>query len=176
MIEKTELNSGWTLSCNDTGRSRLPAAIPGTVPGCVHLDLIANRLIPDPYIDVNEISSDWIGKTDWTYRCTFEAMPDDGRVQELVFDGLDTIAVISLNGEEIGRTFNMHRTYRFDVSRLLKAGQNELTVTFRSAYAYGAEMEEHYGYRPNNYPGPGNLMRKMACNFGWDWGPTLVTA
>ena len=37
-------------------------------------------------------------------------------------------------------------------------------------------MEKHYGYRPNNYPGPGNLMRKMACNFGWDWGPTLVTA
>ena len=70
----------------------------------------------------------------------------------------------------------MHRTYRFDVSGLLKTGANELTVSLRSAYAYGAEMETHYGYRPNNYPGPGNLMRKMACNFGWDWGPTLVTA
>lgn len=176
MIEKTALNSGWTLSCNDTERLGLPAAIPATVPGCVHLDLLANRLIPDPYIDVNEITNDWIGKTDWTYRCSFEAMPGDGKVQELVFDGLDTVAVISLNGEEIGRTFNMHRTYRFDVSRLLKVGANDLSVTFRSAYAYGAEMEKHYGYRPNNYPGPGNLLRKMACNFGWDWGPTLVTA
>ncbi|WP_029873813.1 glycoside hydrolase family 2 protein [Rhizobium leguminosarum] len=176
MIEKTALNSGWTLSCNDTVRLGLPAAIPATVPGCVHLDLLASRLIPDPYIDVNEITNDWIGKTDWTYRCSFEAMPDDARVHELVFDGLDTVAVISLNGEEIGRTFNMHRTYRFDVSALLKAGANDLSVTFRSAYAYGAEMEKHYGYRPNNYPGPGNLMRKMACNFGWDWGPTLVTA
>ncbi|MGO7770617.1 glycoside hydrolase family 2 protein, partial [Rhizobium ruizarguesonis] len=39
-----------------------------------------------------------------------------------------------------------------------------------------AEMEKQYGYRPKNYPGPGNLMRKMACNFGWEWGPTLVTA
>ena len=95
MIEKTALNSGWTLSCNDTARPGLPAAIPATVPGCVHLDLLANRLIPDPYIDVNEITNDWIGKTDWTYRCSFEAMPDDGRVQELVFDGLDTVAVIS---------------------------------------------------------------------------------
>ncbi|MBB3315200.1 beta-mannosidase [Rhizobium sp. BK181] len=176
MIEKTELNRGWTLSCNVTGRRDLPAEIPAQVPGCVHLDLLANRLIPDPYLDVNEITNDWIGKEDWTYRCSFDASPDAGKVQELVFEGLDTVAMIVLNGEELGRTFNMHRIYRFDVSERLKQGANELVVTFRSAYAYGAEMEAHYGYRPNNYPGPGNLMRKMACNFGWDWGPTLVTA
>lgn len=175
MIEKTELNRGWTLSCNVTGPRDLPAEIPAQVPGCVHLDLLANRLIPDPYLDINEITNDWIGKEDWTYRCAFDASPDGGKVHELVFDGLDTVATIVLNGEELGRTFNMHRTYRFDVSERLKQGSNELVVTFRSAYAYGAEMEAHYGYRPNNYPGPGNLMRKMACNFGWDWGPTLVT-
>ena len=176
MIEKTELNRGWTLSCNVAGRRDLPAEIPAQVPGCVHLDLLANRLIPDPYLDVNEITIDWIGKQDWTYRCIFDASPDASRIHELVFDGLDTVATIVLNGEELGRTFNMHRTYRFDVSERLKHGPNELVVTFRSAYAYGAEMEAHYGYRPNNYPGPGNLMRKMACNFGWDWGPTLVTS
>jgi len=134
------------------------------------------RLIPDPYLDVNEITNDWIGRCEWVYRLSFEAAPDDGKVQELVFDGLDTIATIRLNGEEIGQTFNQHRTYRFDVSDRLKPGENELSVTFHSAYAYGTEMEKQYGYRPNNYPGPGNLMRKMACNFGWDWGPTLVTA
>ncbi len=176
MIEKTELNRGWTLSCNVAGRRDLPAEIPAQVPGCVHLDLLANRLIPDPYLDVNEITNDWIGKEDWTYRCSFDAAPDAGKVQGLVFEGLDTVATIVLNGEELGRTFNMHRTYRFDVSERLKQGANELVVTFRSPYAYGAEMEAHYGYRPNNYPGPGNLMRKMACNFGWDWGPTLVTS
>jgi beta-galactosidase/beta-glucuronidase len=82
MIEKTALNSGWMLSCNDTARPSLPSAIPATVPGCVHLDLLANRQIPDPYMDVNEITNDWIGRTDWTYRCSFEAVPDDGRVQD----------------------------------------------------------------------------------------------
>ncbi len=176
MIEKTELHTGWTLSCNDTGRPGLPKNIPATVPGCVHTDLLAARLIPDPYLDVNEITNDWIGRCEWVYRLSFDAVPDEAMVQELVFDGLDTIATIRLNGEEIGRTFNQHRTYRFDVSGRLKAVSNELSVTFRSAYAYGAEMEKQYGYRPSNYPGPGNLMRKMACNFGWDWGPTLVTA
>ena len=176
MIEKTELHTGWTLSCNDTARPGLPETIPATVPGCAHTDLLAARLIPDPYLDVNEITNDWIGRCEWVYRLSFDAAPETGKVQELVFDGLDTIATVRLNGEEIGRTFNQHRTYRFDVSSRLEAGANELTVTFHSAYAYGAEMEKQYGYRPNNYPGPGNLMRKMACNFGWDWGPTLVTA
>jgi beta-mannosidase len=176
MISKTDLHTGWALNCNVAGKPDLPKTVPAHVPGCVHLDLLASRLIPDPYIDVNEITNDWIGREDWTYHCSFDASPDADLVQELVFDGLDTVATISLNGEEIGQTFNMHRTYRFDVSDRLKAEGNELVVTFRSAYAYGAEMEAHYGYRPNNYPGPGNLMRKMACNFGWDWGPTLVTA
>jgi beta-mannosidase len=176
MIQTFDLVTGWTVSCNDTARPDLAAAIPASVPGCVHLDLLANRLIPDPYIDVNEITNDWIGKAEWVYRCAFEAETDESKLHELVFDGLDTIATISLNGTEIGRTFNMHRTYRFDISKLLKAGRNELSVIFRSAYSYGEEMEKRYGYRPNNYPGPGNLMRKMACNFGWDWGPTLVTA
>src|SRR4029079_15686934 len=111
-----DLHNGWTLFCNDTGRTSLPASIPATVPGCVHLDLLANRLIPDPYLDITEITNDWIGKTEWIYRLDFEAEPDAGQVQELVFDGVDTIATVRLNGEEIGRTFNMHRTYRFDVS------------------------------------------------------------
>ncbi|WP_454848051.1 glycoside hydrolase family 2 protein [Rhizobium binxianense] len=176
MIRKHALDSGWTLSCNDAGRPGFPSSIPAAVPGCVHLDLLANRLIPDPYVDVNEISNDWIGRAGWTYRCSFEATPDPDMVHELVFDGLDTIAAIELNGEEIDRTFNMHRTYRFDVSALLKSGENRLAVTFRSVYAYGEDMRKQYGYRPNNYPGPGNLVRKMACNFGWDWGPTLVTS
>ncbi|OWK26478.1 hypothetical protein AJ87_04925 [Rhizobium yanglingense] len=154
MIEKAELHSGWTLSCNDTEHPGLPEFIPAAVPGCVHLDLLANRLIPDPYLDVNEISNDWIGRTEWTYRCSFEAAPDERKVHELVFDGLDTIATIRLNGEEVARSFNQHRTYRFDVSALLKAGVNELSVTFHSAYAHGAEMEKRSATGPTIIPGP----------------------
>ncbi len=32
------------------------------------------------------------------------------------------------------------------------------------------------GPLPNQLPTPSNFIRKMACNFGWDWGPTVVTA
>src|SRR5262245_58271104 len=118
MMQKRALHDGWSLSCNDTGHAKppLPPTIPAAVPGCVHLDLLANRLIPDPYTDVNEIALDWIGRNEWVYRTRFAAEPDPENCQELVFEGLDTVAIIELNGAEIGRTFNMHRTYRFDVS------------------------------------------------------------
>ncbi|NEE21349.1 glycoside hydrolase family 2 protein, partial [Streptomyces sp. SID7499] len=91
---------------------------------------------------------------------------------DLVFDGLDTAARIVLDGREVGTTRNMHRTYRFDVTGL--AGM--LEVRFASAYAEAEAVRAITGDRPNVYPEPFQYIRKMASGFGWDWGPTLVTA
>ncbi len=69
----------------------------------------------------------------------------------------------------------MHRSYRFDVTGLVRPG-SELSVRFDSAYAEAEVVRELLGPRPNAYPEPFNFVRKMACSFGWDWGPSLVTA
>ncbi|MBJ3785384.1 glycoside hydrolase family 2 protein [Devosia sediminis] len=172
------LHSGWTLTClgGPGVRPGLPEAIAATVPGTVHTDLLAASLIPDPYLDLNEITVDWVGRCDWRYETAFDWQDDGAEQVELVFAGLDTFAAISLNGVEIGRTANMNRTYRFAIRDHLRSGDNHLVVTFESAWKRGEVLDKQYEPRPNNYPGPANLMRKMACNFGWDWGPTLVTS
>jgi beta-mannosidase len=162
------LHDGWTVSGADHSR------VPATVPGCVHTDLLTAGLIPDPYLDDNETALAWVGRTDWTYETTFTHRPEDGRT-DLVCDGLDTVATITLNGVEVGRTANMHRGYRFDVTAILRS-ENTLSIRFDSAYAYAEAQRERLGDRPNAYPEPFQFIRKMACNFGWDWGPTLVTA
>ncbi|MFI6262573.1 glycoside hydrolase family 2 protein [Micromonospora sp. NPDC051006] len=150
--------------------------VPAAVPGCVHTDLLAAGLIPDPFLDDNERGLAWIGRTDWVYRTTFRHEPGaDDRV-DLVCAGLDTVATLTLNDVEVGRTENMHRGYRFDVRSLLRPGDNTLVVRFDSAYRYAAAHQDRLGDRPNAYPEPFHFIRKMACNFGWDWGPTLVTA
>ncbi|WP_425566111.1 glycosyl hydrolase 2 galactose-binding domain-containing protein, partial [Polymorphospora rubra] len=178
------LHDGWTLrAVPGTGEpgSGVPDGIagvvlPATVPGCVHTDLLAAGRIPDPYLDDNETRLAWIGHTDWVYETTFTADPaGDDRV-DLVCAGLDTVATVTLNGVELGRTANMHRGYRFDARAALRTGDNTLRVRFDSAYRYARARRDELGERPNSYPEPFNFIRKMACNFGWDWGPTLVTA
>ncbi|BCJ70664.1 beta-mannosidase [Catellatospora sp. IY07-71] len=146
------------------------------MPGCVHTDLLAAGLIPDPYLDDNEDALKWIGQTRWTYETSFLWNgPEDDRI-DLVCAGLDTVATISLNGTEVGRTANMHRGYRFDLRSALTPGRNDLRLVFDSPYDYTAAMARQVGSRPGAYDEPYNLIRKMACNFGWDWGPTVVTA
>jgi beta-mannosidase len=174
------LHDGWTVA--PALGAQLPPAVSvgrvaATVPGCVHTDLLAAGRIPDPYLDDNEIALSWIGRTDWVYETTFDWAGDasDNRV-DLVCAGLDTVATVTLNGVEIGRTANMHRGYRFDVRSLLRPAANELRVRFDSPYRYGEKLREELGERPSAFPEPYNFIRKMACNFGWDWGPTLVTA
>ena len=169
MTSYRPLHDGWTVSGADV--SRLPA----TVPGCVHTDLLAAGRIDDPYLDENETAQAWIGRTDWEYSTTFEAAVEGPRV-DLVCAGLDTVATVELNGTELGRTANQHRGYRFDVRSALRDGDNTLKIKFKSAYAYAEEHQKRLGDRPNAYPEPFNFIRKQACNFGWDWGPTLVTA
>ncbi|MER7475522.1 glycoside hydrolase family 2 protein, partial [Micromonospora sp. NPDC000018] len=173
------LHEGWTLRA--VPGPQVPAgladrAVPATVPGCVHTDLLAAGLIPDPFRDDNERSLAWIGRTDWVYETTVHHEPVGADRVDLVCAGLDTVATVSLNGVEVGRTENMHRSYRFDVRSRLRPGDNTLSVRFDSAYRYAEAHRDRLGDRPNAYPEPFPFIRKMACNFGWDWGPTLVTA
>ncbi|MGN9915176.1 glycoside hydrolase family 2 protein [Micromonospora palomenae] len=178
-MTRQTLHEGWTLRA--VPGSQVPdgiagRAVPATVPGCVHTDLLAAGLIPDPFVDDNETTLAWIGRTDWVYETTFDRRPGDHERVDLVCAGLDTVATITLNGVEVGRTENMHRGHRFAVGALLRPGANTLTVRFDSAYRYAQRHRDALGDRPNAYPEPFQFIRKMACNFGWDWGPTLVTA
>ncbi|HWU70208.1 MAG TPA: glycoside hydrolase family 2 protein, partial [Pseudoxanthomonas sp.] len=43
-----------------------------TVPGSVHTDLFANKLIPDPYVGAPEAGLQWIGLADWEYEGRFD--------------------------------------------------------------------------------------------------------
>ncbi len=179
---KQDLQGAWTLQAAGNS-SGVPEAvrgelIPASVPGCVHTDLLAAGLIPDPYLDQNELALSWIGRTDWRYSCCFEA---DGVLfgydrLELVCEGLDTVATLELNGQRVASTRNMHRAYRFDVKPFLRAGRNELSVTFAAPTTHSEEKRNEHGDLPNAYPTPFNFIRKMACNYGWDWGPVLTTA
>ncbi|GLZ76474.1 beta-mannosidase [Actinorhabdospora filicis] len=179
MSQLLPLRTGWRLTAatgSDVPAPIATATVPATVPGCVHTDLLAAGLIPDPYLDANETALAWIGRADWHYETAFTWHDTGASDVDLVCAGLDTVATVTVNDVEVGRTANMHREYRFPVRHLLREGENTLAVRFDSAYAYAERLRDWLGDRPNAYPEPFNFIRKNACNFGWDWGPTLVTA
>ncbi|MBW9095119.1 glycoside hydrolase family 2 protein [Microbacterium jejuense] len=171
------LDSGWTLHASaGPAPAGFDADIPAVVPGCVHTDLLAAGLIPDPFLDDNESALAWIGLVDWTYSTTFEWTRDAADRTDLVFQGLDTVTRIRLNGREIGSTANQHRSYRFDVRDALVEGENELVVAFRSPIKYANEQSVALGVRPRAYALPNDAIRKSACSYGWDWGIATYTS
>ena len=180
MGRRRQLHSGWTVQPVDGSADRaVPAdiagrAVPATVPGVVHTDLLAAGLIPDPYRDRTEDDIQWIGRTGWRYETRFDWQPGSEDRVDLVCEGLDTVATIQLNDSPVADTANMHRTYRFAVADLLRSGANRLAVTFASALDYAEaqrDVMEYLSASPTPaHPHPYNFIRKMACNFGWDWG------
>ncbi|MBC9711485.1 glycoside hydrolase family 2 protein [Streptomyces sp. TRM66268-LWL] len=168
MKDVVQLTEGWQLSHDGT-------LLEARVPGCVHSDLLTAGIIPDPFIGTHEKDVAWVGRQPWTYQrpLSYEESAASGHERtDLVFDGLDTAARITLDGVELGRTRNQHRSYRFDVT----GRSGALDVTFTSAYEEAEAVRRLTGDRPNVYPEPFQYIRKMAANFGWDWGPTVVTA
>ncbi|WP_309708682.1 glycoside hydrolase family 2 TIM barrel-domain containing protein, partial [Armatimonas sp.] len=192
----TSLDSHWELA------ERLPAGrdlslltggeklwLPATVPGHVHTDLVKAGVIADPFARLAEWGARWVDESDWTYRTSFFVSAErlaskgaDGK-HFLHFNGLDTLARVELNGKHIGQTDNYHRAWRFDVTELLKDGENELRVEFDSALRVGREKAAAYIGAGNsdrgkttyfNFP-PRAFIRKPQYMFGWDWGPELVS-
>src|SRR4051794_15182524 len=105
------LHDSWSV-CALTG-TEVTEPVPAAVPGCVHTDLLALGLIPEPYQDDNEFKLSWIGRTDWAYETRFDWHDDGAHRVDLSCAGLDTVATVLVNGVVVGRTENMHRSYRF---------------------------------------------------------------
>ena len=150
--------------------------LPASVPGGVHTDLLALGMIPDPFVGDNEVRVQWVAEADWEYQLVFTSQAEllNQAQIELVCDGLDTLAELSLNGEVLGKTENMFRQYRFELKPLLKEGQNTLAISFASPVRYCAErqaQEPMVGVSQALEGGP--HLRKAPCQFGWDWGPQL---
>ena len=115
---------------------------PAVVPGSVHLDLLHNNLIPDPYYRDNEAKLQWIEDADWEYRTTIQAPPDllARKNIDLVFEGLDAYAEVYLNDKLILTADNMFREWRVPVKSLLKPGANQLHIVFPSPIKAAAKI------------------------------------
>ncbi len=173
-----DLSGTWRLIRATTGE-----AIPAAVPGETHSALVAAGKIPDPYRGRNELDVQWVGREDWIYErdLTLDAAFLAEERVVLSCDCLDTIAEISANGRLLGKADNMFVRWRFDAKEALRPGKNTLRIRFTSAENAARDAAEKLPYPVPHMKNPvdsphRNLVRKVQCHAGWDWGPCLMVA
>ncbi|WP_342250512.1 beta-mannosidase [Sphingomonas sp. OTU376] len=157
------------------------------VPGSVQQDLIASGRAPDPFKGINQAPIQWAGLTNWQFRKVIEVTPEMLKRDhiDLVFDGLDTFATVSLNGQKLLTTANAHRRWRIDAKSALKLGRNELVIAIASpirtlqpmvlaqANTLPGEYDSEFGDEPKGKQ-TSPYIRKPKYHYSWDWGPRLV--
>jgi len=182
------LSEGWEFRDSSQNVWR-----PAQVPSNVHTELMRHHLIPDPFVDLNELDVAWVAERTWHYRNRF-ATPPEVLAASLVFEGLDTFATVTLNGEVILTSDNMFIKHRVEVAHLLRRGDdnddddddgngemvmmNDLEIVFTPARERGLELVRQHPehdfivHQTEVSRGP---VRKAQYHWGWDWGPILVT-
>ncbi|KIW09920.1 hypothetical protein PV08_11696 [Exophiala spinifera] len=205
MLRKViELSSGWRYRAVDESSSSPPTATSiwrtcRSLPTEIHLDLLNDNLIPDPFIGKNEEALQWVGETKWEYETNL-TVPADALVPEsrtvLVMEGLDTFATVTLNGKPILQSANAFMTHRVGLTRdmfetnegsNLPSSCNDhdessvtgiLRIVFANAEQCGLEIVKQHA--EHGWFSLGSSITRLATrkpqyHYGWDWGPKIMT-
>ncbi len=164
-VVEQSLNQGWTLT-GDT----LSINMQVDVPSVVQQSLYENGVIPHPYLGTVENDLLWISDHVWDYTLRFDVDQElfGKEVVELVFEGLDTYADISLNGYELISVDNQFREWKVDVKPYLKEKDNLLVVRF---IGYDSAIMVLYDNVLPVLPEKYAVSRKAPYQHGWDWAP-----
>ena len=165
-MKSLSLNGIWKMTGTDI-------ECEGKIPGSLYSFLLDAGMMDDPHYRENEFGALALTHDDYTFSRTFDFEKGDDRYI-LRFEGIDTMADVYFNGVHIAYTDDMHITYEFDVTELLRNGENEVAVTCRNIHPYIKEKAAELDLMKNIQALAGfGYIRKAHCMLGWDWGPFL---
>jgi beta-galactosidase/beta-glucuronidase len=160
----------------------------GSIPGQVHTDLMRAGVIKqDPLFRYEEQRLSWVAEQCWAYNVFF-SLQQLGRALDpklplrLLFEQIDTVGAVYLNGELLGNTSNAFRAYSFELPTALHSDRNLLRLELAPARTYAQAQAQAYPYvvpETQNYnvwaePSSRNFVRKAGSDMGWDWGPAFI--
>ena len=170
------LDGTWQLSSDCLNGKVIPAELPGDH----YSALYENKIIPDPFYGKNEDLIQDYRKHRWTFTRTFDVPAELLDRREVWFDAemVDTFAAFYLNGKKFLTCSNMFKHHSREIKKFLKAGKNIISVTFEPPEKEGKKrndlLEEEIPMTPCSQVPYMNLIRKVHCHGGWDWGITLT--
>ena len=181
-VMSMKLDGAWRVAYGPVGQAdersfRALPAIPAVVPGAVHSDFIRAGLIPEPLIDRNDEACRWLEEMEFWFVRAFTLTQRELHARMLLtLEGLDTAADIWLNGESLGHCCNAFIAHAFDVTGIVREGENELVVRLDQGLheVQDKPMWEMGGMWNNTQPRRA-WMRKPQYVYGWDWTIWLPT-
>jgi beta-mannosidase len=182
-MKTIDLAGDWELRQTGESTPRLLGPLPMRIPGDNVTALLEAGLIPDPYFGANELQAQWIGSSDWLLSRLFTVEDGflNGRRHFLHLDSVDTVAEVRLNDQRVAGSTNMFVPLRAEVTGALREGENRIEILLRSAEkeALARSRRLPYPVPYSQYPVQSahrNLVRKVQCHSGWDWGPCLMVS
>jgi beta-mannosidase len=162
--------------------------LPATVPGNVRTDLLALGHIPDPFFAEGYKESLWVEEVDWWYRrqLQIDTLAPDQRAF-LVFEGIDYLSAIFVNGQEMARHEGMFSRQVVEITETLRqTGDVELAVRL---WGSGALPQRHLSWLQRGWQKIAQVLHgswtgvypdrsatlKCQMSFGWDFAPPIRT-
>lgn len=181
-----DLNGKWDLYFAPERGGRNEDYVPGIekfwqkvqaeVPCNSELELLKAGIVDEPFYGLNSLDLAPYEYHQWLYVKRFSATPPTvGKRAVIVFEGIDTIADVYLNGRYILRAENMFIAHEADVTGILKE-ENELIVHIHSAMNYARSKKYTIGMRGTAHRNEICWIRKPGHMFGWDIAPRIVSS
>jgi hypothetical protein len=149
--------------------------IGATVPGTVLTSMVNDGIYPEPMYGENNretVIPESLNKTSYWYRTLFTVPKEYSRRQIWIhFDGANYSSEVWVNGTQVGTITGAFIRGRFDITKLVKAGETAVVAVKVSPQPHPGEPHEHNianGVGKNGgitaLDGPTFL-----CTIGWDW-------
>jgi len=177
-----------SVDCEDANDyNQVAEWLPATVPGNLRADLLALGCISDPFYGLNNEDSQWVDEWDWWYRKALSLQLDEGERAFLVFEGIDYISAVYLNGIELGRHEGMFSRQVYEITHLLSGPSSESVVMVRIWGSAALPKPQLTPWQrawnriistllPKFEPFPDRIgTLKCQMGFGWDFAPRLRT-
>jgi len=172
-------SNGLEPRCSDWQLARasekdVPEAwMPATVPGTVLTSYLDNGAVPDPfYSDNNTQISESYFLNDFVYRGRLRY---DGSAEKvwLDFGGINWKADVSLNGTYLGKIEGAFTTARFDVSGIVRKGENDVEIYIHRPDHPGSNKADNLSRCARNGGKLGADNPTFHATVGWDWMPSM---
>lgn len=172
---KLDLAGEWKLTDNQKEYS-----VKCKIPGDNYAALLEAKKIVDPFLGENEKFVQWVGQRDWIFERTFQVTRELFNHQQIFLhlNEVDTIAKIFINKKLVGFSENMFLGSVVDVKNALKLGLNQISIQIASPVKEAEKLDKkqplYIPWTSNNTAPYMNLLRKVQCHAGWDWGISVI--